>query len=217
MKEPASARRAGDLSSPACLTRMEVRSRKTASMSGWFKRTAILTNPSGVPICNFSSCLLPTKGAFSIPKIAPPAPRTTEPNLLSASTPANAPAQHLIRPGPGSSVRSFSAGEIEGLRSAIRLYRGRPIEPRFGGRPLPPDAPSGPTRRRWTSQRREPGSQTPSARCTIKRAPSDSAPRRATKLAELNRTDASGQGRGVERIIPHRIACLPSPTGSQFS
>ena len=54
-------------------------------MSGWFKRTAILTNPSGVPICNFSSCLLPTKGAFSIPKIAPPAPRTTEPNLLSAS------------------------------------------------------------------------------------------------------------------------------------
>jgi hypothetical protein len=55
---------------------------------------------------------------------------------------------------------------------------------------------SGPTRRRWTSQRREPGSQTPSARCTIKRAPPDSAPRHATKLAELNRTDASGQGRG---------------------
>jgi hypothetical protein len=31
---------------------------------------------------------------------------------------------------------------------------------------------------------------------TIRRAPSGSAPRHATKLAELNRTDASGQGRG---------------------
>jgi hypothetical protein len=29
---------------------------------------------------------------------------------------------------------------------------------------------------------------------TIRRAPSGSAPRHATKLAELNRTDASGQG-----------------------
>ena len=164
MKEPASARRAGDLSSPACLTRMEVRSRKTASMSGWFKRTAILTNPSGVPICNFSSCLLPTKGAFSIPKIAPPAPRTTEPNLLSASiklvmpslptfepkaerpavfhgrrvprrpspsqrgwafTPANVPAQHLIRPGLDHLSEASAPAEIEGLRSATSWSSGR--------------------------------------------------------------------------------------------
>ena len=39
----------------------------------------------------------------------------------------------------------------------------------------------------------------------------------ATKLAELDWTDASGEGRGVERIIPDRITCLPIPTGSQFS
>ena len=173
MKEPASARRAGDLSSPACLTRMEVRSRKTASMSGWFKRTAILTNPSGVPICNFSSCLLPTKGAFSIPKIAPPAPRTTEPNLFlprsnwscrasqrfepKAKRPAvfhgkriprrpspsqrgwafyagQYPAQHSIRPGLDHLSEASAPAEIEGLRSATR---GRPVEPQFGGRPLP--------------------------------------------------------------------------------
>ena len=164
MKEPASARRAGDLSSLACLTRKEVRSRKTASMSGWFKRTAILTNPSGVPICNFSSCLLPTKGAFSIPKIAPPAPRTTEPNLLSASIKLVMPSLPTFEPKaerpavfhgrrvptsltarlgfyagqctcstlnssrPGSSVRSFSAGERS--KACARLHRGRPVGPR---------------------------------------------------------------------------------------
>jgi hypothetical protein len=85
MNEPARSRRAGDLSWSACMTRMAVRSRKTASMSGWFRRTAILTNPSGVPICNFSSCLLQAEGVRSTPKIAPPAPRTTVPNLFSAS------------------------------------------------------------------------------------------------------------------------------------
>ena len=73
------------LSSSACLTRITVRSRKIVSMLGWCRRTADLTNPSGVPICNFSSCLLPTEGPFSIPKIAPPALRTTSPNWRSAS------------------------------------------------------------------------------------------------------------------------------------
>jgi hypothetical protein len=78
MEEPGRARRAGDLSWPACLTRMVACSRKTASMSGWFRRTAILTNPSGVPICSFFSCLPPIQGALSMPKIAPQAPRISQ-------------------------------------------------------------------------------------------------------------------------------------------
>jgi hypothetical protein len=81
------ARRAGGgavLSSQVCLTTPAVVSRKTASMFGWFRTTSILTNPSGVPIVSFSSCL-PTEAAFSIPKICPPALCTTWANLLSAS------------------------------------------------------------------------------------------------------------------------------------
>ena len=74
----------GVLSSRACLTTPAVRSRKTASMSGWFRTTSILINPSGVPIVNFSACL-PTEAALSIPKICPPALCTTWPYLLSAS------------------------------------------------------------------------------------------------------------------------------------
>jgi hypothetical protein len=74
----------GVLSSRACLTTPAVVSRKTASMFGWFRTTSIVTNPSGVPIFNFSSCL-PTEMAFSIPKIWPPALCTAWAYLLSAS------------------------------------------------------------------------------------------------------------------------------------
>jgi hypothetical protein len=74
----------GVLSSRACLTTSAVVSRKTASMFGWFRTTSIVTNPSGVPIFNFSSCLL-TEAAFSIPKICPPALCTACAYLLSAS------------------------------------------------------------------------------------------------------------------------------------
>jgi len=48
------------------------------------RATSIFTNPSGVPIFNFSS-RLPTEAALSIPKIRPPAFCTTWPYLLSAS------------------------------------------------------------------------------------------------------------------------------------
>src|SRR4051795_669547 len=57
-RRPARASRTGDearagcegaLSSPACLKSRAVRSRKTASMFGRFRETAVFTNPSRVP------------------------------------------------------------------------------------------------------------------------------------------------------------------------
>ena len=75
-------------------------------MSGWFRTTSILTNPSGVPIVSFSSCL-PTEAALSIPKIWPPAFCTTWPYLLSASAKLNMSLNLTIRIDSGKDPLCF--------------------------------------------------------------------------------------------------------------
>jgi hypothetical protein len=83
-EEAARARPEGVLSSRTHLTMPAILSRDTVTMFGWFRTTSGLTNPSGVPIFNISS-YLPKEEVLSIPKIFPPALRTTRADWLFAS------------------------------------------------------------------------------------------------------------------------------------